>query len=113
MGLEKYDSEDFVSNNIIENRDEIRSDFDEIFQTKTTDEWLAVLLEHDIWCSQVNSFDEMAEDPQIRHNNMLIAYDHPTIGEVKTTGFPVKFSETPQKIYQCVVFTNCGSTLRI
>ncbi len=98
VGLEKYNSEEFVSNNITENRDEIRFDFDEVFQTKTTDEWLGILLEHDIWCSQVNSFDEMVEDPQIAHNEMLIGYDHPTVGNVKTTGFPVKFSETPQKI---------------
>lgn len=100
VGLEKYDSEEFVSNNIGDNRDQIRFDFDEIFQTKTTDEWLTILLEHDIWCSQVNSFDEMVEDPQIKHNEMLIGYDHPTIGNVKTTGFPVSFSETPQKIYK-------------
>ncbi len=98
VGLEKYNSEEFVSNNITEKRDEIRFDFDEVFQTKTTDEWLGILLEHDIWCSQVNSFDEMVEDPQIAHNEMLIEYDHPTVGNVKTTGFPVKFSETPQKI---------------
>jgi crotonobetainyl-CoA:carnitine CoA-transferase CaiB-like acyl-CoA transferase len=100
IGLDKYDSDEFVSNNIGENRDQIRFDFDEVFQTKTTDEWLAILLEHDIWCSQVNSFDEMVEDPQIKHNEMLINYDHPTLGTIKTTGFPVLFSETPQKIYK-------------
>ena len=100
LGLEKYNSEKYASNNVEENRDQIRFDFDAVFQTKTTDEWLEILLEHDIWCSQVNSFDEMVEDPQIEHNEMLIDYAHPTIGNVKTTGFPVKFSETPQKIYK-------------
>ena len=99
VGLEKYNSNTFASNNIIENRDEIRQAFDNVFKTKTTDEWLAILLEHDIWCSQVNAFDEMVEDPQIKHNKMLVEYDHPAIGNVKTTGFPVSFSETPQQIY--------------
>lgn len=100
IGLEKYDSEKFVSNNIIESRDAIRFDFDAVFKTKTTDEWLKILLAEDIWCSQVNTFDEMVQDPQIKHNEMIIEIDHPVVGKMKTTGFPVWFSETPQKIYK-------------
>ena len=100
IGLEKYDSDEYSSNNIIHNRDEIRYDFDTVFQTRSTKEWLDILLEADIWCSQVNTFDEMVEDPQIKHNEMIIEMDHPKIGKVKTTGFPVHFSETPQKIYK-------------
>ena len=100
IGLKKYDSAAFASNNIIESRDEIRFAFDAIFKTKITDEWLTILLEQDIWCSQVNTFDEMVEDPQIKHNGMIIEIEHPTIGKVKTTGFPVWFSDTPQKIYR-------------
>ena len=98
IGLDKYDNEAFNSNNIIEGRDEIRNDFNAVFKTKTTTEWLDILLAEDIWCSQVNSFKEMVEDPQIQHNNMILEYEHPTIGKVKTTGFPVQFSDTPQKI---------------
>ncbi|TQO38419.1 crotonobetainyl-CoA:carnitine CoA-transferase CaiB-like acyl-CoA transferase [Arenibacter algicola] len=106
IGLEKYDSEAYASNNIIESRDEIRFDFDAVFQSKATEEWLALLLEHDIWCSQVNSFDEMVNDPQIKHNEMIIEIEHPTIGKVKTTGFPVWFSDTPQKIYKSAPLLN-------
>ena len=106
IGLEKYDSEVYASNNIIESRDEIRFDFDAVFQSKATEEWLALLLEHDIWCSQVNSFDEMVNDPQIKHNEMIIEIEHPTIGKVKTTGFPVWFSDTPQKIYKSAPLLN-------
>ena len=106
IGLEKYGSEKYASNNIIESRDEIRFDFDAVFKTKTTNEWLEILLKEDIWCSQVNTFDEMVEDPQIRHNEMVIEIEHPTIGKVKTTGFPVWFSDTPQKIYKSAPLLN-------
>lgn len=95
IGLKKYDSEEYASNNMIESRDEIRFDFDAVFKTKSTKNWLNLLLSHDIWCSQVNTFDEMVKDPQIEHNEMIIEVDHPTVGKVKTTGFPVWFSETP------------------
>lgn len=68
IGLDKYDSEEFDSNNIIEGRDEIRNDFGVVFRTKTAGEWLTVLLENDVWCSQVNTFDDMVDDPQVAHN---------------------------------------------
>jgi crotonobetainyl-CoA:carnitine CoA-transferase CaiB-like acyl-CoA transferase len=100
IGLDKYDSEKYESNNIIEDRDKIRWDFNDIFKTKTTDEWIEKLLTEDVWCSQVNTFAEMVEDPQIMHNKMILEYEHPTVGKVRTTGFPVSFSETPQKIYK-------------
>ena len=100
IGLDKYDTEEFDSNNIIEGRDAIRLDFDEVFKTKVTEEWLVVLLENDIWCSQVNTFDEMVGDPQVAHNQMIINYEHPTIGAVKTTGFSSSFSDTPQQIFR-------------
>ena len=106
IGLKKYDSEEFASNNVIESRDEIRFDFDAVFKTRSTEDWLNILLEEDIWCSQVNTFDEMVEDPQIKHNEMIIEIEHPTIGKVKTTGFPVWFSDTPQKIYKAAPLLN-------
>ncbi|MDO6432207.1 CoA transferase [Flavitalea sp. BT771] len=98
MGLDAFDSKEFESNNIIDGRDAIYEVFADVFRTRTTDAWLAVLLPHDIWCSQVNSFREMAVDPQVRHNGMIAEYDHPTAGRVATTGIPVSFSETPAVI---------------
>lgn len=95
MGITKYDAEKYAGNNIIEDRDAIYADFAAVFRTRTTDEWLALLLQHDIWCSQVNSFREMVVDPQVLHNEMIINYDHPTAGKVATTGIPVSFSKTP------------------
>ncbi|RKN77916.1 CaiB/BaiF CoA transferase family protein [Ulvibacterium marinum] len=106
IGLEKYATEEFASNNIMESRDEIRFAFDAVFKSKTTDEWLEILLREDIWCSQVNTFDEMVKDPQIEHNQMIIEIDHPRVGKVKTTGFPVWFSDTPQKIYKSAPLLN-------
>jgi crotonobetainyl-CoA:carnitine CoA-transferase CaiB-like acyl-CoA transferase len=100
MGIEAYNDERWASNNIIENRDAIYNDFEEVFKTREADYWLGLLLEHDIWCSQVNSFKEMSEDPQVLHNNMIIGYAHPTVGNVATTGFAVNFSKTPQAVYR-------------
>jgi crotonobetainyl-CoA:carnitine CoA-transferase CaiB-like acyl-CoA transferase len=99
-GLRRYDDEKYISNNILEQRDLIRNDFNEVFKTKTTAEWLDMLIPEDIWCSQVNTMKEMVNDPQVKHNGMIMTYDHPKVGRVATTGFTVKFSETPQAIYR-------------
>ncbi len=34
-------------------------------------------------------------DPQVIENNYIIDFDHPSLGPVKLTGFPVNFSKTP------------------
>lgn len=100
LNIAEYDDAKYDSNNIIECRDEIRMTFEKVFMTKTTSEWLDILLPHDIWCSQVNSFKEMVADPQVQHNKMIIDCEHPVVGNVRTPGFPVKFSETPQTVYR-------------
>jgi len=100
VGVSEYDDEKYISNNIIDGRDMIRNNFNEEFKTKTTQEWLSILLAEDIWCSEVNSFKQMVDDPQVAHNKMIIEYDHPTVGKVATTGFTVNFSETAQAVYR-------------
>ena len=100
VGLPKYDSKKFASNNVIESRDEIRFAFDVVFQMKRTDEWLEILMKEEDLVLSGKHLEEMVKDLQIKHNEMIIEIDHPVLGKVKTTGFPVWFSETPQKIYK-------------
>jgi crotonobetainyl-CoA:carnitine CoA-transferase CaiB-like acyl-CoA transferase len=100
LGVSKYDEKAYASNNVIEGRDSIWRDFNEVFMTKTTKQWLEILLPEDIWCSEVNSFTEMVRDPQVLHNKMIQEYDHPKVGKISTTGFAVTFSETPQNLYR-------------
>jgi crotonobetainyl-CoA:carnitine CoA-transferase CaiB-like acyl-CoA transferase len=100
VGLEEYNTEEYTSNNIMEGRDEIWKNFNTRFKEQSTRQWTDILLPEDIWCSQVNSFEEMVKDPQVIHNEMICQYDHPSVGKVSTTGFSVQFSATPQQIYR-------------
>jgi crotonobetainyl-CoA:carnitine CoA-transferase CaiB-like acyl-CoA transferase len=68
-------------------------------EDKTTSDWLDILLPADIWCSHVNQLDTMINDPQVSYNQMILKFEHPSAGEVATTGFPVRFSETPCNLY--------------
>jgi crotonobetainyl-CoA:carnitine CoA-transferase CaiB-like acyl-CoA transferase len=46
----------------------------------------------------VNNVAEMVADPQVRARQMFVELDHPTYGPVKTTGTPLKLSETPGRV---------------
>lgn len=81
-----------------ERRDQIHEEIESVTRDYGRDDLLDRLLEADIWAASVNSLEEMAEDPQVRHNEMLIEIDDPSVGTFKTTGFPVEMSETPGSV---------------
>lgn len=96
IGLSGY--EHLSSNNVMENRDAINRAFTAAFRGRTTAAWLDLLLAEDIWCAPVYTFAELERDPQVAHNDMIVGYDHPTAGEVRTLGIPIQFSGTPGDI---------------
>jgi crotonobetainyl-CoA:carnitine CoA-transferase CaiB-like acyl-CoA transferase len=46
----------------------------------------------------VNNVAEMVADPQVRAREMFVEVDHPIFGPLKTTGTPLKLSETPGRV---------------
>lgn len=79
-------------------RDEIFSKTREKLKLKTSSHWLETLSAAGLWCGPVNSYEDLLNDPQIKHNGTFVEYDHPTEGHVKTPGFPIKFSKTPSSV---------------
>ncbi|MEM8822771.1 MAG: CaiB/BaiF CoA-transferase family protein [Pseudomonadota bacterium] len=66
--------------------------------TWTTDDLIAALLAADIWCGEVKSHLQAADDPQVKHLGLITSYDHPRAGEVKVVGPAVGMSATPPDI---------------
>ena len=46
----------------------------------------------------VNEIPDVARDPQILHNEMIVATQHATLGAVNVTGVPIKMHGTPGSI---------------
>ena len=44
--------------------------------------------------------DEVLDDPQVRHRQMVVEIDHPRLGSLKSIGSPIKLSETPPRVYR-------------
>lgn len=51
-------------------------------------------------CAPVNTYAEAFAEPQVVHNEMVLEFDHPRAGKVRTVGPPIKFSRTPAAFRQ-------------
>jgi crotonobetainyl-CoA:carnitine CoA-transferase CaiB-like acyl-CoA transferase len=80
---------------LFEKRDAIWQEIQSIIDTRTTAEWLDILLRHDLWVGEVKSQRQVPEDPQVRHLGLFTTIDHPKAGRIQTVNMPVQFSETP------------------
>ncbi|MBB2480511.1 CoA transferase [Bacillus sp. APMAM] len=63
-----------------------------------TDYWLQKCNENSIPCGPINNLKMVFQDPQAIARDMLIKMSHPTAGEVKLVGSPIKLSKTPVQV---------------
>ena len=83
---------------LFDKRDEIYFRIQAVTITKTTQEWLTIMLAYDLWVAQVNSQSAVANDPQVIHNNTFVNIQHPKAGNLTVTNIPFTMSETPGAI---------------
>jgi len=77
------------------NREELITLLDKVFATKTREEWSKLLRETGCIFSPINRISDVPADPQVKANDYIVEWDHPTLGRIKCPGPPVKFSKTP------------------
>ncbi len=82
----------------VENREELAAILIPRFAERTTAEWLADLRAAGIPCGQVRGVAEVLSDPQVLAREMVQEVEHATLGRIRTTGIPVKLSETPGSV---------------
>ena len=89
----------FDSNeNRVINRKELTPQLEQLFLTRTADQWVTDLRAAKIPCGIINSMDRVFKHPQIEPLEMVVEMDHPTAEKIKLVGIPVKYSETPGSI---------------
>ena len=81
----------------LQNRQELHRKVDEITSRKTMAEWIEFLNKEGVPCGPINNLAQALEDPQIRHQKMVMEVEQPS-GKVPILGFPVKMTETPAAI---------------
>src|SRR3984893_5888772 len=68
------------------------------FRTQPAAYWLDALEEVGVPCGPVNDMLQALADPQTIARDMVVEVEHSTLGNVKTIGLPIKFSQTPGKV---------------
>lgn len=66
------------------------------FARYTTAECVERLDRADILCAPVLTLDEALKQPQVEANKILVSFDHPVHGKVRTTGNPLHLSGVEQ-----------------
>ena len=72
-------------------REEISKFFAGKLQEKTFDDWAEIFNARDIWFTQVNDYDDLAEDPQQIHNGDLMKVEAWTGEEITLVANPVRY----------------------
>lgn len=68
-----------------------------VMRTKTADEWMAVMSQHDICAAPVLEMENVPRNPHNIARGMVIEVDSP-VGKVKQVGVGPKLSETPGSV---------------
>ncbi len=72
-------------------RRELEAILEPIFASRSTADWLDVFTGAGLPCGRVLTLPEVWDDPQVRHNEMVHTYEHPTAGTVRGLGSPIRF----------------------
>lgn len=67
---------------------------DATFVTCPVDHWIDVLGKLDFACGRVQTYDEVARDPQVLANGYITEMEHPHLGPIQLVNTPITFSET-------------------
>jgi crotonobetainyl-CoA:carnitine CoA-transferase CaiB-like acyl-CoA transferase len=80
------------------NYDALNSLLAEVFKTDTRASWLAKLEAADVPSAPLNTFDDVYDDPQVKHLGMRKDVMHKHVGMVGLVRNGVRMSETPPEI---------------
>jgi len=82
----------------VANHDELRARIARGLARETTATWVTRLESAQVAAGPIYEFDEVFDDPQVRHLGLVAAIEQPGYGLARMLGFPVGASATPAAI---------------
>jgi crotonobetainyl-CoA:carnitine CoA-transferase CaiB-like acyl-CoA transferase len=82
----------------INHRQEMDKALNEIFQKQSVSELVTKISNGNVPSSPINSIDQVVQDPQVWHMEMIEQIPHTNIPDLKLPGIPIKLSKTPARI---------------
>ncbi|MBW1684760.1 MAG: CoA transferase [Deltaproteobacteria bacterium] len=81
-----------------ENRLELIRVLEEAFQRQPAAHWRQAFTERQLSADVIEEFSFPAGDEQARINRYILELEHPSLGRVKTLGFPIYMSDSPARL---------------
>ena len=96
---ELYEDERFKTNPLrLANRLELVAELEKTFISKTSVEWVDLLLAVGIPAGPINTYPQAFDSAHGKHRQMRMEIDHPVEGKVPNIGYAVKLNGTPQQV---------------
>jgi crotonobetainyl-CoA:carnitine CoA-transferase CaiB-like acyl-CoA transferase len=81
-----------------ENRAALVPELRRVFETRTTDEWLAVLSEAGVPNARVNDVAEALAEPQVAARDGIVETEHSRLGTVRQVATPLRVGEEEKPV---------------
>lgn len=81
----------------VKNRRELIPLLEARFKERPMAEWLEKIQRADVPCGPLNDLAMAMQDPQVRHNRMVVEMESPAHGTLHTTAHPIRFLGTPAR----------------
>ncbi|MEX2251363.1 MAG: CoA transferase [Acidimicrobiia bacterium] len=79
------------------NRIQLARRLSNVFKTETAEYWIDLLEQVGLPVGRVLTLPEALDDPQARHNEMLVELEHPVAGRIQVTGSPIRVDGGPAR----------------
>ena len=102
LNLEYLLEDDLYNTNSLRmiNRDKLNDIINQTTELNTTDYWIKKLNESGCPAGKVLDMKEALNDQLVEDTDMVIRSDGPDDRKIKMTGFPVKLSDTPARLFR-------------
>src|SRR5207248_1228751 len=80
-----------------ENRESLIARLQEVFLSRTYEEWEALLLPAGIPLGAINSIDRVVEHPQVEARGVLADYEHPAAGRMRSVSPYFRMAECARR----------------
>lgn len=79
-------------------RDDIYRHIRDRFTGRTTEDWMAVMMEHGVWAGPVYDYAQLERDPHVREVGFIVTQPQADGAEVRTVRVPIRMDGTPTGI---------------
>ncbi|MFF1879678.1 CaiB/BaiF CoA transferase family protein [Leifsonia sp. NPDC058230] len=87
------------NNNRMDNRADLVAELERRFVRKTTDEWVALLLDAGVPAGPIRNYEQvLRDDPHVKARHMVTSFEHPVEGTTSVLGPAIKLSRTPARV---------------